>query len=709
MLQSWGQCTLLAPTDSLPRISLVSQTGRDAGIAGWPGLYDSYSVVTVLIASGALLIVSSLLALPSLARRRLIGRLDFAAILSLAGCAAGVGAAGHALGAGVFVEMHLPWQVPFGSFALQLDPVAALFLCPIFVLGGVGIVYGRDYLDHGREGTRHHGGAVWSWYYVFVASMALVVLSANAVLFLVAWEAMSIAGFFLVTHEDDDPAVRYAGWIFLVATHIGTAFLLVMFALLGRGADTLDWDQLRGALDNEPLATAVVLLALVGFGAKAGLVPAHIWLPFAHPAAPSHVSALMSGAMLKVGIYGLFRTLLLVPEIPAWIGVLVLATGVISAIYGVLLALAQHDLKRLLAFHSVENIGIICIGLGVGLLGLSYHAGAVAALGFAGALLHVLNHALFKGLLFLGAGAVQRATGTREIDHLGGLLRRMPWTGGTFFVGAAAISGLPPLNGFISEFLIYLAAVQGLGSPHGRLAVAMSVTIGALALTGGLAAACFAKAFGVVFLGTPRTEVAAGADERSRAMRWPMVALAGACVTIGLLPFAALRAVRHATAEVSGLSPAITAAATDSAAVGLARVALVASVLLALTSVLVLLRARLLHSRIRYAPTWATGYLAPSPRMQYTASSFAAPLTNLFSSVLRMQAEHTAGTGYFPRPVAFATRARGLIREPLIEPLFRLVARVAMGMRWVQHGRIQLYLANIAATLLLLMLWKLGV
>jgi formate hydrogenlyase subunit 3/multisubunit Na+/H+ antiporter MnhD subunit len=539
--------------------------------------------------------------------------------------------------------------------------------------------------------------------------MALVVLSANAVLFLVAWEAMTIAGFFLVTHDDSDPAVRYAGWVFLVATHIGTAFLLVMFALLGRGAETLDFDQLRGAAASEPIATAVVLLALVGFGVKAGLVPAHIWLPFAHPAAPSHVSAVMSGAMLKVGIYGLVRTLMLVPQVPAWIGIVVLVAGIVSAIYGVLLALAQHDLKRLLAFSSVENIGIICVGLGVGLLGLSYDALAVAVFGFAGALLHVLNHALFKGLLFLGAGAVQRATGTREIDYLGGLLRPMPWTGGMFVVGAAAISGLPPLNGFVSEFLIYLAAVQGLDSPHSRFAVAMAVTIGALALTGGLAAACFAKAFGVVFLGSPRAGVAAAASERGPAMRWPMVVIAAACASIGLLPFAALRAVRYATAELSGLSAANTAATTDSATVVLVRVALIAGVLLGLSLALVLLRARLLGSRVTYAPTWATAYLAPNPRMQYTASSFAAPLTNLFSSILRMHAEPAVLTDYFPRPVAFATRARGLIREPLVEPLFHLVARAAIGMRWVQHGRIQLYLANIASTLLILMLWKLGV
>ena len=663
--------------------------------------------MTALTLSGMGLLGAALLAVLPAGRRLAVSRLDLPAIVALVACSVAAAAGGHVALTGVRDDVGAAWDVPFGSFALHLDALAGLFLLPILVVGGLGIVYGREYLETDEHGRGN--GAAWCWYYLFIASMALVVLASNAVLFLVAWEAMSVAAFFLVVYESEDPTVRHAGWMFLVAAHIGTACLLAMFAILGRGAETLDFANLQGAAGSGPLAAAVVLLGLAGFGIKAGLVPGHIWLPFAHPAAPSHVSALMSGAMLKVGIYGLLRTFTFLPAVPTWAGAVVLAFGLFSAVYAVLLALAQHDLKRLLAFSSIENVGIIFTGLGIGLIGVAHDAPTVAALGFAGALVHVLNHALFKGLLFLGAGAVQRASGTCELERLGGLMRTMPWTGRSFFVGSAAISGLPPLNGFIGEFLIYSAALVGVASGDRGLAAGMVATIGVLALTGGLAAAVFAKAFGVVFIGLPRTDAAMVEGEPGRWMRWPMGALALACTALGLLPFAALRMVRHATVEASGASLDVTIAGLAPASAALERVALVAGVLLAIVLALVALRARLLAStHTTLAPTWTTAYLAPDPRMQYTASSFAAPLTTLFRRVLRMESTQVALDDYFPGASRYDTRARGLIREPILEPLFRTGARAAIRLRWLQHGRIQLYLMNIAAALLVLLIWKLG-
>ena len=364
--------------------------------------------------------------------------------------------------------------------------------------------------------------------------MLLVVVARNGVLFLMSWELMSLASFFLVTLEDEKESVRRAGWIYLVAMHLGTAFLLALFLLLGKNAGSLDFERLSTAAAPSGV---FFLLAVIGFGTKAGFIPMHVWLPEAHPAAPSHVSAVMSGVMIKTGIYGLLRMLTLLGPPPAWWGWTLVAIGVVSGILGVLYALSQHDLKRLLAYHSVENIGIIALGLGVGVLGISYQNPTMAALGLTGGLLHVVNHAVFKSLLFLGAGSVLHATGTGELDRLGGLLKRMPVTGATFLIGAAAISGLPPLNGFVSEFLIYLGAIAGLGS-QAHIAPAwplMSVlVVGGLALIGGLAAACFTKAFGIVFLGEPRSGEAAHAHEAGAAMRWPMVVLAGLCVLIGL-------------------------------------------------------------------------------------------------------------------------------------------------------------------------------
>ena len=358
---------------------------------------------------------------------------------------------------------------------------------------------------------------------------------ANGLLFLMCWEGMSLASFFLVMSEHERESVRRAGWTYLVAMHLGTAFLLVLFLLLGRDSGSLDFDRFSVGPGTAGVA---FLLAIVGFGTKAGFIPVHVWLPEAHPAAPSHVSAVMSGVMIKTGIYGLLRTLTFLGPMPAWWGWTLLATGVVSGILGVLFALAQHDLKRLLAYHSVENIGIIALGLGIGMLGVSYGIPAMAVLGFLGGLLHVFNHAIFKSLLFLGAGAVQQSTGLRDIEHLGGLLKRMPITGGAFLVGACTISGLPPLNGFVSELLIYLGALAGVAegnraSGHSWALLGVLV-IGGLALIGGLAGACFTKAFGCVFLGEPRSAQAHDGREAGSTMRVAMLLLAGACIVIGL-------------------------------------------------------------------------------------------------------------------------------------------------------------------------------
>ncbi len=339
---------------------------------------------------------------------------------------------------------------------------------------------------------------------------------------------MSLASFFLVMFDHEKDEVMRAGWTYLAATHLGTAFLLVMFLVLGAGG-SLDFS----ALTASGLPAALVFAAaLIGFGTKAGFVPLHVWLPEAHPAAPSHVSALMSGVMIKTGIYGLLRVMTFLGAPAAWWGWSLVVIGAVSGVAGVLFALAQHDLKRLLAYHSVENIGIIALGLGIGILGTVSANPVVAAMGFCGALLHVVNHGIFKSLLFLGAGSVLHATGTRAIDRLGGLIKSMPVTGAAFLVGAAAICALPPLNGFVSEFLVYSAAFNSVAA--GTQVWGGMVVIGGLALIGGLAAACFTKAFGVVFLGEPRSRDAVGVHEAPLSMCWPMATLAALCLAIGL-------------------------------------------------------------------------------------------------------------------------------------------------------------------------------
>jgi formate hydrogenlyase subunit 3/multisubunit Na+/H+ antiporter MnhD subunit len=457
------------------------------------------------------------------------------------------------------------------------------------------------------------------------------------------------------------------------------------------------------------------VLAVIGFGTKAGFIPLHVWLPEAHPAAPSHVSAVMSGVMLKTGIYGLLRILTLLGTPPPWWGWTLLGIGVVSGVLGVLSALAQHDLKRLLAYHSVENLGIIAIGLGVGFLGISSGNPTMAALGFLGGLLHVVNHAVFKSLLFLGAGSVLHATGTREIDRLGGLLKRMPTSGGTFLVGAAAISGLPPLNGFVSEFLIALGALSVLRGPAHPAAWPLLgvLVIGGLALIGGLAAACFTKAFGIIFLGEPRSAEAAHAHEVGAAMRWPMLVLAALCVLIGLAAPWLPRALAGAVAGIlpaaapADLKAAVAAGAAQ--AVGpLLGVMFASYLLLGLLALVIQIRRRLLRDRrVERAVTWDCGYLAPTPRTQYTASSFAQPLLLLFRLFLQPRDEVQRPTGLFPTHAELHTHAPDPFRRRIYEPAFSLVARIAASLHGLQQGRIQVYVLYIALTILALLMWKL--
>jgi hydrogenase-4 component B len=659
----------------------------------------------LLLAALGILLLGGLAAFAWPGRGRWAGRIAAGSVFAAA--VLGITPAVRVLAGGGAVTLDLPWEMPLGSFSIGLDGLSAFFVIPILLLAAIAALYGaaslRDNEPRGKLATS------WLLYNLLVAGMLLVVVARNGMLLLLSWEMMSVASFLLVMFEDGKPEVRRAGWIYLVAAHIGTAGLLVMFLLLGRGGGTLDFSTFGIGEGGPRLPGVIFLLAILGFGTKAGFVPLHGWLPEAHPAAPSHVSAVMSGVMIKTGIYGLLRVLTFLGPPPPWFGWALVGIGAVSGVYGVLFALAQHDLKRLLAYHSVENIGIIAMGIGVGLLGRSHHLPVVAVLGFGGALLHVFNHALFKGLLFLAAGAVAHAAHTREIDHLGGLLRRMPVTGATFLVGAVAICGLPPLNGFVSEAMVYLAAFSAAISATGSFAVSGIVVITALALIGGLAAACFTKAFGIVFLGEPRSAAAAGAREVVPAMRVAMAFLAAACVVVGLcapfLPRAAAEAIRIATGATSAEVQASAAWASSSL-----RLVVLGSGALLLTFLgIALLRRRLLgRRRVTSAPTWDCGYAAPTTRMQYTASSYAQPLLGLFGFSLLTRRDAAGPTGLFPGAAHLRTSTPDPIQDGVYAPVFAAVGRFLLKFRWLQGGMIQAYVLYIALALLILLAWKLG-
>ena len=409
-----------------------------------------------------------------------------------------------------------------------------------------------------------------------------------------------------------------------IATHIGTGGLLVFFALLGRQAGSLDFEAMGAAKLAPAMASVLFALAVIGFGSKAGFIPMHVWLPEAHPAAPSHVSALMSGVMIKTGVYGLLRALTLLGTPQATWGWALVVIGSGAGLFGIILALAQNDIKRLLAYCSVENIGVITLGIGAGVLGRAWGQNGLVVLGFGGAILHVLNHAIFKSLSFFGAGAIVHATGTRDMNQLGGLFKSMRWTGVTFLIACAAICGLPPFNGFVSEFLIYMAAFSGVQAGTTETVVLAILVTGGLALIGGLAAACFTKAVGILCLGEPRNALASGAHEAGAAMRWPMAALAIACLGIGLFAPMAVRWVTPAV-QIAARSDAGTLGKSLSMPIPLLRATAWASFgLLALAAVLLWIRRRLPRGREEsLTGTWDCGYARPTARMQYTATSFA--------------------------------------------------------------------------------------
>jgi formate hydrogenlyase subunit 3/multisubunit Na+/H+ antiporter MnhD subunit len=532
--------------------------------------------------------------------------------------------------------------------------------------------------------------------------MALVVTAANAVLFLAAWEIMSLSSFLLVAFEHDRAEVRRAAWIYLLATHLGTAFLFALFLLAGTRTGSFDFASF-GALSALPPASAALLFlfAVVGFGTKAGLFPLHVWLPDAHPAAPSHVSALMSGIMIKTGIYGILRMLTFLPPAPAWWGALLMALGIGGALFGIALAALQRDIKRCLAYSTVENVGIMFLAFGLSIFASARGLPAVAAVALAGGLLHLWNHALFKGLLFLGAGSLMHGTGSRDLDRMGGLLRRMPFTGALLVGGSLAISALPPLNGFVGEWLIYLGLLQAGASAGGLAGLWPFVLVGLLGLVGGLAALVFTRLIGIALLGQPRSAEADRAHESSWAMTLPMTFLLALCLAIGLFPDAVLRLVqlpvgRFVPVAASGFQPAM--------------VAVVGRIALLLLALLVaawfgLARLRASRPRARGA-TWGCGYVLPSSRMAYTAEGYSElGQRHLLPGWLRPLVSGGRPSGLFPSPENLRQEAPDPVLQRLYLPFFADVARRCWRLRWLQQGKLHVYLMYIFLTCAVLMAW----
>ena len=590
--------------------------------------------------------------------------------------------------------------MPLGAFHVEVDALSAMFEIQVFLLAALGAIYALAYWrqaehpDNGRKLRASYG--------VMVAGMALLGVGRNVILFMVGWEVMAIGAFLSITAEDHLPRTREVGYLYLIATRVATLCVIAAIALL---VVALGTSEIEGSLDGgAPLATAIFVLAAIGCSIKAGVMPLHVWLPGAHATAPSHVSALMSGALIKMGIYSLLRFTSLFTAPPLWWGITVLALGLVSGVLGVAFAIGQHDLKRLLAYHSVENIGIIAMGVGIALIGRATGRGELVALGLAGGLLHVWNHGVFKGLLFLCAGSVLHATHTREIDHLGGLGRRMRWTSSCFVVGAVAICGLPPLNGFISELLVYLGFLDVATIRPGALWLIGVVSAALLALIGTLAVACFVKVVGAVFLGEPRSSAAANAHEAARPMIGPMLVLAALCFAIGLGAPVIAPALDHA---VAAWAPELQLQPTGALA-PLTKLAMVYVPLIGLTAAAAWWLARRFRGAPTQVGTWDCGYAAPTARMQYTSSSFAQMLVASFAWALRPEVKRPELSGPFPATSEFHSEVYDTVLDRLLVPSVERVDEQRRWVIWMQAGSAHAYVFYVLATLVALLIWKGG-
>ncbi len=625
-------------------------------------------------------------------RESLAGRF-LSAVLITAGTLAGLAGAGMAFTEGADCRFF-SWPAA-GNFIIGMDALSAFFLFPVLIIGCLGSLYGLKYWE--QKFHKENGRMLQVFWGILVSGMILLIISRHALGFLLGWEMMAISAFFLITAEHHNPETGKSGSIYLAATHISSLTLLGLFAC---------WKHFTGSFELVPapeLSSSAMnilfILTLIGFGMKAGIFPLHFWLPGAHANGPSHVSAIMSGVVLKMGIYGIIRMIFLMPEPPFMWGGILLVLGSISCILGVVSAICQHDLKRLLAYHSVENIGIIVMGLGLAIAGISAHRPELYIPGIAGALLHVWNHSLFKSLLFMGAGSVLHSTGTRLMDRLGGLGKAMPATAFFFLIGAAAICGLPPLNGFISELFIYTGLFSSVLSDETGKITAAVMAAPVLAMTGALAVACFIKVFGVVFSGSGRTGDAEKARESHVLMIVPMGILAAACLFIGLFPAAAA----HATDAVSAvlLKGQHFIRMKDVLPLGIISAVLCGFFLF--TAACVLLTRKFIRNRTKRTCTWDCGYTAVSSRVQYTAASFAGMIVELFGWFTKPSVKQPELSEQFPADSEIHRHVSDAVLDRTLYPVFHKTENLFRWFQRFQQGIIQQYILYMLAAALILL------
>ena len=646
-----------------------------------------FTSLSIILVGGAIALVFS---------RRFILMKMAAIVTTSTGCILGlISSLSHLLGSSAALETSWNWQHIL-TLSFKADNIALFFLIPIFTIPPLALCYSFHYMDNKDKTIRT--AVSYFFFAVLVASMALVVTATNMITFLLAWEVMSLSSFFLVIFDYSVRQNRQAGYLYFIFAQGGAMLLFAAFALLYKYTGDFNFSSFHSVPENAKLL--IFILAFLGFGSKAGIFPLHIWLPKAHPAAPSHISAIMSGVMIKVGIYGIFRMYLLLDASTPLIGQIVLVTGIVTGLLGVVYALAKQDIKQLLAYSSVENIGIILIGLGIGMVGVSQNNQAMAFFGFAGAFLHVFNHSIFKSLLFMGAGAVLHKAKTKNIDQLGGLIKRMPITGKTFLAGSVAISGLPPFSGFIGEFLIYYGAFHGLSNNRLPLILAVLAII-SLAVIGGLATACFTKVVGLAFLGEPRTANAAQATEVGFTMTTVMIVMATACLVIGVIPEPFIKFAFTGIKDI----PFTAGYDTQPFILIVRQLSQAVALFIGLVLAIALLRKLLYKNKeIGTGGTWGCGFTQPTVRMQYTGTSDAVEMIEMFRPFIIIKNTYSGISKIFPGKTTWDTATEDVAEKGyetgLVQPLLRLLGRF----RWIQHGNMQLYIAYIVLAIIVLLL-----
>lgn len=596
----------------------------------------------------------------------------------------------------------------FFEFVFRGDPLSGFFILVISILASAVSLYSIGYVKDLRN-----QGLLGFLFNLFILSLFAVVLSGNVFTFLVSWETMSAVSYFLVTFDRDEASSK-AGLIYAVMTHAGTAFIIALFLILYKETGSMDFAQMKNHSAQVPdfLKHVIFIFAMIGFGTKAGIVPLHTWLPRAHPTAPSNISALMSGVMIKTGIYGIVRIVLdITGPGPEWWGITVIAIGAVSSILGVLYALMEHDIKRLLAYHSVENIGIILLGIGASMVFRSHGVFALSAIALTAGLYHTLNHALFKGLLFLGSGSVMHAVHTRNMEEMGGLVKSMPYTGLFFLVGSISICALPPFNGFVSEWMTYQSLLLGFESPSIVSKIVSPLGGAALALTGALAAACFVKAFGISFLGMPRSRHAREAKESPRSMTAAMGMLALLCLLFGIFPGLVLRLASPVLLPLTG-STGLVAGLGFLRIDGSSATLYPAAILVAMGAVLSAAGAFFIALRrerkTRYADSWDCGIPSLRPRMQYTATAFSKPIRLIFKRIYLPRRELKVSyrvKPFFVESIRYRGEITPFFERYIYEPATGFIQRTARKVRVLQSGSLHLYLGYILVTLILLLLF----